>query len=287
VYGICEICGWRSWMMSEQRQQPIYGADFSGAKDAGRRIWVAHGAVEGDGLRILWCRRGDELPGSGRGRDACLAALVDFIRQCGASVSGFDFPFGLPAALVDEESWLPFVLAFPETYGSADAFRQACREAAGGRELKRLTDQEAKAPLSAYNLRLFRQTYYGIRDLLHPLVRHDAARVLPMQEAVPEKPRLLEICPACTLKEAGLYRRSYKGREVAKCEARIRIVEALEERGAVTLDDATRLKVIDDAGGDALDSVVAALAAAKAVRDSERPAFDPGDPYALEGYIYT
>ena len=273
-------------MMSDQRQHPIYGVDFSGAKDAGRRIWVARGAVEGDGLRILWCRQGDELPGSGRGRDVCLGALVDLIRRCGTSVWGLDFPFGLPAALVDEESWVSFVLAFPETYGSADAFRQACREAAGGRELKRVTDQEAKAPFSAYNLRLFRQTYYGIRDVLHPLVRDDAVRVLPMQEAVSEKSRLVEICPACTLKEAWVYQRPYKGREAAKREARIRIVEALEERGAVMLDDATRLKVIDDAGGDALDSVVAALAAAKAVRDSERPAFDPGDPYALEGYIH-
>ena len=200
---------------------------------------------------------------------------------------GFDFPFGLPASLIDQEDWTSFVLDFPETYESADAFRQACREAAGGRELKRLTDEEASAPFSAYNLRLFRQTYYGIRDLLYPLVRDDAARVLPMQEAAPDSPWLLEICPACTLKDAWLYQASYKGREDAKRKARERIVGELERRGAVVMDDATRSKTIADTGGDALDSVVAALAAAKALREPARPAFEPNSPYEVEGYIYT
>ena len=273
--------------MSEERQHSIYGVDFSGAKDAGKRIWVARGAVEGDGLRVLSCRRGEALPGSDRRRQACLAALGSRIRRSGPSVWGFDFPFGLPESLVDEASWTSFVLAFPETYESADAFRQACREAADGRELKRLTDREAKAPFSAYNLRLFRQTYYGIRDLLYPLVRDNAVCVLPMQEAVPGRPWLLEICPACTLKEADLYQASYKGREDARQEARARIVGALEERRALILGEETRSKVIEDKGGDALDSVIAALAAARALRAPGLPAFDPGNPHAMEGYIYT
>jgi hypothetical protein len=274
-------------MMRDGSRQRVYGVDFSGAQDAGRRIWVAHGAVESEGLRILSCRRGDELPGSAPDRDACLAALGDQIPRSGTSIWGLDFPFGIPARLAYEESWTSFVLTFPGRYGSADAFREACREAAGGRELKRLTDKDAEAPFSAYNLRLFRQTYYGIRDLLHPLVRDDAARVLPMQEAAAEKPWLLEICPACTLKEAGLYGEPYKGRESAKRGVREGMVRALEERDALILDDETRLKVVENTGGDALDSVVAALAVAKALRDSERPAFEPGVPYNLEGYIYT
>ena len=273
--------------MTDESRHTVYGVDFSGARDAGRRIWVARGSVEHEGLRILSCRRGDELPGSASERDVCLAAVGERIRDSGLSTWGLDFPFGLPARLVEEESWTSFVLAFPGRYESADALREACREAAGGRELKRLTDQEARAPFAAYNLRLFRQTYYGIRDLLFPLVRNDAARVLPMQETARYKPWLLEICPACTLKEAGLYEEPYKGREEAKRNVREEMVRALEERTALILDEETRIKVVENAGGDALDSVVAALAVGKALCDSEQPAFEPGAPYALEGYIYS
>ena len=274
-------------VMPDESRQTVYGVDFSGAKDAGKRIFVARGVVEADTLRVLSCRRGDELPGSGGGRNACLAALGDLIRGSGPSVWGLDFPFGLPASLVDAETWTAFVLSFPERYESADVFRQACREAAGGRELKRLTDEEEKAPFAAYNLWLFRQTYYGIRDLLYPLVQDDATRILPMQEPLPDEPWLLEICPASTLKGAWLYQDSYKGPEDAKLEAREHIVRALEEMDAIVLDEATRSKLVEDTGGDALDSVVAALAVAKALQDPARLVSDPGDPYALEGYIYS
>ncbi len=58
---------------------------------------------------------------------------------------------------------------------------------------------------------LFRQTYYGVLDLLKPLVRTKKASILPMQEAMPGLPRLIEICPASTLKAHNCYS-SYKGR---------------------------------------------------------------------------
>ncbi len=94
---------------------------------------------------------------------------------------GFDFPFGLPAALVSESSWETFVLRFPDRYPDVTGFRQARREAAGGREWKRRTDLESKTPFSPYNLRLFRQTYYGIRDLLHPMIAAGLASVVTVQ----------------------------------------------------------------------------------------------------------
>ncbi len=189
----------------------ICGIDFSGAKDAGKRIWIASGTVERDSLLIEECYRAKDLPGSGKDRDQCLAALRDFIGRESASALGLDFPFGLPQALVKhKKSWEDFVLSFPGDYFAPEEFRRLCREAAGGHELKRLTDQETQTPFSAYNLRLYRQTYYGIRDVLHPLVRDQLACVLPMQSALPGKPWILEICPASTLKRKGLYS-SYKG----------------------------------------------------------------------------
>jgi hypothetical protein len=265
----------------------IYGVDFSGAKNAGKKIWIAHGLIQGAELHIEGCRRAEELTGSSRRRDECLAALHGFIEDHGDAVFGLDFPFGLPASLIDQDDWESFILAFPDHYQCADGFRQACREAADGKELKRLTDEESKAPFAAYNIRLYRQTYYGIRDLLHPLVRERAAAVLPMQEPLPDRPWLLEICPASTLKDKGLYESSYKGRQEEKREARVRIVEALEDRGALNLEATTRANLIEDAGGDALDSVVAAVAVSEAARAPRFPAMVQGEPYDLEGYVYV
>ena len=279
--------------MNERRQgdvssrpvNRIYGVDFSAAKDAGRRIWIAAGAVWGDTLRIERCGPAERLPDSGRGRDESLSALRTFVAGSGACAFGFDFPFGLPRALVRQDDWEPFVLSFPGEYASPEAFRRSCRETAGGRELKRVTDREARTPFSPYNLRLFRQTYHGIRDLLHPWVRDRLACVLPMQGAAAGRPWVLEICPASTLKARwdDLYV-PYKGATHERRVARERILDRLEVAGAVSIPDpAVRARVLDDDGGDALDSVIAAFATLEALRD-----VDPADEaYLIEGYVYV
>ena len=267
--------------------RPIYGVDFSGAKQAGKHIWVTGGVMEGEALRIDTCRRGDTLPDSGKQREQCLVALRTLIVGSGRAAFGCDFPFGLPASLVEQDSWDSFVLAFPDLHEGADAFKEACLEAAGGSELKRVTDRESQTPFSPYNLWLYRQTYYGIREVLHPLVRDEGACVLPMQERLPDRPWLLEICPASTLKEEWLYH-PYKGPEEQKQEGRERILQKLVERGLLVAPDAAILaQLVDDAGGDALDSVVAALATARALRslDGLMPSGDGA--WSVEGYVYV
>jgi hypothetical protein len=273
----------------------IYGVDFSGAKDAGRRIWIARGVSQGDSLRIDACYRTDALPGSGRKRAECLVALRDFTAGQKASAFGFDFPFGLPRPLVEgKRGWEDFVLSFPDDYPNPDAFRGLCREAAGGRELKRITDVESKTPFSPYNLRLYRQTYFGIRDVLYPLVQDQLACVLPMQadvdrasDACPDRPWILEICPASTLKREGLYR-PYKGRSDVHRLAREWVLDQLDAREAVCVPaDGLRSMILDDRGGDALDSVIAALATYRALRDPQPIAVEDSAAYALEGFVYV
>ncbi len=186
------------------RRARVFGVDFSGAADAGRKIWIASGIIRGRGLRIEQCVRAEALPGSGRDRDLGLTALRRFIAEAGASAFGLDFPFGLPRCLVVEKTWEDFLSAFSSRYPDAERFRRACQRAAGGAELKRVTDRETRTPFCVYNLRLFRQTYFGLRDLLAPLVRGRRVRVLPMQRAAAGIPSILEICPASTLKRARL-----------------------------------------------------------------------------------
>jgi hypothetical protein len=262
----------------------VHGVDFSGAADAGRRIWVASGEVEGASLRIDACRPAEALPGGGRGRVAALGALRALVAEEPEGVFGLDFPFTLPLSLTVEETWEAFALAFGERYADAMTFRRACWEAAGGRELWRQTDRETKTPFTATNLRICRQTFHGIRDLLAPLAREGRASVLPMQPARPGRAWLLEICPAATLKQRGLYA-PYKGSASGRRESRARILAELAADG-LCLAPALGDGLLDDPGGDALDAVIAAVTAASVLRRPGALRPPPGGPYAREGYVY-
>jgi hypothetical protein len=240
----------------------------------------------GETLQVESCRPAQDLPGSSRKRDQCLQALRELLAKENQAAIGLDFPFGLPRALVDHKDWESFVLAFPYAYLSVKAFREACREAGQGRELKRLTDEIARTPFSPYNIRLYRQTYYGIRDLLHPLVRANQACVLPMQEPVRDRAWLLEICPASTLKHKGLYM-PYKGPGEMTRFARENILRMLERKYIAIREQTLRATIVDDAGGDALDSVIGALATFEAIHTPPSPDPRDNDVYAIEGYVYV
>jgi len=253
--------------------------DFSGAKDAGKKIWIASGELRDGTLEIRSCLSARSLFDCGTDRQGCLEALRDFVEKQKASVIGMDFPFGLPRELVKNLKWETFVRSFARSYPNPEAFRSACLGAAQGAELRRMTDWEAQSPMSPYNLRLYRQTYYGIAQVLAPLVRRGSACVLPMQKARPGKPWILEVCPASTLKRLGLYT-SYKDSTVKKGAARRRILKRLEKLG-MTYKKAEPLRssILSNGGGDALDSVVIAFAVSRLLR---KP-----DQCRIEGYIYT
>lgn len=273
--------------MTTADRNRLFGVDFSGAKDAGDSMWIASGSITDEGLQIERCYPARDLPRSDKQRDRCLKALRRLIAGAGAAIFGLDFPFGLPRDLINYSRWESFVLAFPNEYASAEAFRQACREAAPGRELKRKTDKESEAPFSPYNIRLYRQTYYGIRWLLAPLVERNQTRVLPMQEPVEEKPWLLEVCPASTLKQENLYL-PYKGNSEDRRRARQWILRTLEREDVNIQSTELRSTIIGDPGGDALDSVVAAVATHRAWKEPAFPkleGLDDCESYAVEGYI--
>lgn len=265
-----------------------YGVDFSGAVDAGRKIWIAAITAENDRLRVIDCRQALELPGGAVGREGAIAALRHFItRQSDTDESGtrfgLDFPFSLHRSLIRHPTWEPFARQFADDFPTAQALYEAGQAAriALGSPLQRRTDVEARTPFPPHNLRLFRQTYYGIRDLLAPLIADDAARVLPMQPAAAGKPSLIEICPAVTLKRLGLYV-SYKGKTPAHAANRERLVTAFETLGLV-ISPPVRTLLLSDPEGDALDSVIAAFATAR-IPPQILITDDP--VYQLEGMVY-
>jgi hypothetical protein len=273
-------------MMDRER---VYGVDFSGAQDAGRRIWLAEGSSGVGRLRVERCYPAEDVPGSGRERAAALGALRRLFAGSPGAAFGLDFPFGLPLPLLDGvESWAGFARSFPGDYPTAEAFRQACRARHPAGELKRRTDLETKTPFAAYNLRLYRQTYYGTGEVLSPLVRDGTACVLPMQARCADRAWVLEICPASTLKWAGLPAQQYKSRTELGRRTRAAILAGIEDTGEVEVaSPALRAAIVAEEGGDALDSAIAAWATYRAVRASKIEPVDGLAMYALEGYVYV
>ncbi len=277
----------------------IYGVDFSGAQDAGRKLWVAAGHADGDRLRIDSCLQATELTGGGTKREQAHAALLRFILSSSVSAFGLDFPFSLSYRVIAPSTWETFVLEFSNHYPTPDAFQTAMKfigkEAVGlsavtvGHEtiLRRQTDIDAKTPFAPHNERLFRQTYYGIRDLLSPLVRYGRARILPMQEPVVGVPWLIEICPASTLKlgRLGPLYQTYKASEAGARNHRASVLAALEDQGVRFNQPRVRSKVLADDHGDALDSVLGAYATWRALQ--EPTSLIPRDAQErIEGRVY-
>ncbi|QLC50887.1 DUF429 domain-containing protein [Methanolobus zinderi] len=263
----------------------IYGVDFSGSKTACKKIWISEAFVQEGKLRILRTFPiGDLVNGKKKDRDACLKALRELISGSEKSVFGMDFPFSLPRELLFTDTWESFVSGFADRYSSPEQFRNQMRTYTQNKELKRLTDSEVKAPFCVYNLRLYRQTYYGIRDVLGPLLEEESACMIPMHRTVEDKPWLMEICPASTLKNEGLYI-PYKGKSPEKKRAREYILAEMQERG-ITMEARIRELIIGNTDGDALDSMIAAFATSRAIPGLENTLKTIRSIYLLEGYTF-
>jgi len=270
----------------------IYGVDVSGAQDAGDHVWLASATRRAETLVVEGCFPGRALPDSGTEREACLPALRRFLAGAEDAVVGLDVPFGLPIELVDADTWPAFAAAFPGDATGPGEWAEQCRDRAKALdrdrvELKRATEDATGAPFSPYNLRMQSSTFYAIRDVLAPLVEEEAASVLPMQPPNPGQPWLLEACPAVTLDRLGLDGEGYKDDDEAARERRVAILDALEA-GPATLVPGVREAAIEQADGDALDAVLAAVGVTRAL-DRGEPV-SPGTVDArtrLEGKIYA
>jgi hypothetical protein len=245
----------------------VVGVDFSGAARAGRATWVARALDDGERLLIQDLRCAADLPGGALDREPAHRALVAWLLDIRPAMVGFDFPFGMPRDLVAEDEWRSWLEAFAGAHESAEAFREDCRVRAAGKEWRRRTDREARTPMCVYNLRLYRQTWHGLRDVVTPLVRA-GARAMPMQahEASPGDTLLVETCPASLLKASAMPT-VYKGRTPAHADARRRIAGWMASaRGVSWGSRRMRALAIDDPGGDALDAALCASSGAVARR---------------------
>lgn len=226
------------------RARRIYGVDFSGAAKAGKKIWIATGVIDGNALRVEDCQRAAEKLHTVKDLAPCPGALCRFIGTEREAAFGLDLPFGLPRALVNEDTWQDFVRSFSERYPTPQQFYQITHKAAD--ELRRYTDKQSKTPFAPNHLRLYRQTYHGIRDVLSPLVRGHLACVVPVQEPLPGRPWILEVCPASTLKlRHQEIRKPYKGNQ-GSSTAREHILQAVQDAGSVFIPKSLKPAILDD-----------------------------------------
>jgi hypothetical protein len=259
----------------------ILGIDFSGARDAGRKIWIAEGRRTDGPLKIDVCRPALELPGGGRAPEIAIAALARHVIAEPNTIAGCDFPFSLPTQLVGAKDWRSFTVNFRQRFVDPLSFHDLCHQATGGIEIKRRTDREDKTPFNSFNLRLYRQTWWGIGHLLAPLVADDAVRIWPQMTRVDGKPTMVEVCAACSLIRLDCYP-SYKGRTKKHRDARKRILDLLIARGfLVTPKRLLRSMLLDNQGGDALDAVIGAVAVNRSTLSAKRDRIDK-----LEGRVF-
>jgi hypothetical protein len=265
------------------RPKRVLGVDFSGASDAGRKIWIAEcKRGRGNRLTLVDLRRACDLPNGGVDPATAIAALAEQIVKEPDTIAGCDFPFSLPKLHIGTAGWMPFASAFLRRFPDPDAFRDWAMRRADGREIRRPCDREAKTPFNSYNLRIYRQTWCGIAYLLNPLAISGRAVVHPHQP-LPTKPRpiVVEACPACLLKRIHFYP-SYKGRTGKHRLERRGILQKLVSLGLLTAPlPAIERMLLDNTGGDALDAVIAAIATAHA--DIAR---EPTPDQTIEGVIY-
>lgn len=244
----------------------VVGIDWSGARDAGRRAWVCHADGIGNELRVTDLHRVADR--GGRGVDDLLAYVESVVvGASGARWVGLDFPFSVTrkvAQHLGHRTWRALVSSWETRFPDAATFARECTVASvvvsGSKEQKRRTDTAAGAPMSPWNLRLFRQTYHGVR-LLRRLAGRPRVAVLPWDLPGGGEVRVVEICPAATLATAGERSQGYKGRRSSHAAKRTHLLQVVCAEWGVSMPPPLVDVVVGNRGGDALDAVLAAVSA--------------------------
>ena len=276
------------FLMDNQQDRRIYGVDWSGGLDAGKKTWIATLDPSAGVVRDV----GRPFPEAGP--EKVVTGLASWLLEQQYAWVGFDFPFGIGCLertqLFGEVADHPSAWAqalrgrFPSFSSFLDRVTQAGLVGKG----RRLTDQETRAPFSPLLLQLIRQTYWGHRLLCQ--LNDSRVRLLPWDwQRSSADINLLEICPATFLFCSGLDNRGYKGKSEENREQRAYLLDAvLTQYGWSLSHTKIRDLVIEDREGDALDAILAALATWKAASydNAYHQRLLQNRQYRQEGFIY-
>ena len=251
------------------------GVDWSGSARAGRKIWTA--VVEFDethGARLLSI---DRPFSAALGPGEVSSRFANWLGSAPFDAAGLDFCFGVAR----EHSPPDMPLTGPSevggwlgtTYPTPESFKAAL-----GPERKRATDRIRRSPFAPTNLRMFRQTYWGLRALARLTIP-----ILPWGPA--GKRVVIEVLPADVAAALAPGCR-YKGRTADARAERQRLLQAVVGTCRLTVATEDERSILEDDQGDAMDALLAAVAAASA----QSGGFQEGPADAAtsgEGWIYS
>ncbi|WP_332815856.1 DUF429 domain-containing protein [Ramlibacter sp.] len=267
---------------------PLVGCDFSSSPTPRKPIVLAFGHAQGECVTLEGLHRIPTLDGFAR-----------WLARPGPWLAGFDFPFGLPRALVQELGWPREWEACMVHYAGLDRARIRATFSAwcaarpvGGKFAHRAFDRRAGSspsmkwvnPPVAYMLHAAIPLLIGADVHIPGLREGDRDRVA------------LEAYPGLLAREL-VGRRSYKSDERNKQTperliARQDIVAALEAGRTrlglrLGLGHEQRDALLQDASGDCLDAVLCLLQAAWGQRQGPPRYGLPDELDPLEGWIVT
>jgi hypothetical protein len=280
----------------------VYGVDFSGARQAGRTIWIARTEPRARGrLALVALDRLDTLCGTAE-RAVCLAELVRLVNTSRDALWGIDCPFGLPLELFPPGAPWGDQFAFLNGYGD-DAYRCGMECIARTKRLpagplrsalhcRRQTDLDVKAPFDAFHYRMVYQTFFGLRDVVQPLSATPGTAVLPFQyRKLPRARRVaVECCPASVLKKHGLPHQNYKqpkGGPLTRLRRTTRHAILAGLGKWIRIGNRHRRAIMRNPGGDALDAVLAAVGAFHGFREADHDAIAHHPRFPREGRMYV
>ena len=269
----------------------ILGVDFSGAQ-SDKNTWLTEGTLDGNCLSL-------KKPHSISRSDL----KTKLAKIAGPAVAAMDFPFSVPVEFA--RFWQPEATTMPELWQAAKGMKlegfidNRDEFVASYGEPKRACDPpESYSCLHKVNPNMLPMTFYGMQ-MLHRLWYGDTANpmlVPPLPE--PSRPggeavtTLLEVMPGAVLRRLSLPFKGYKGGQQA-LELRHCIVEKLSSSILLLEVDLFDVRETCLKNHDALDSMVAAVAAALWAKDpsSFRLPCEAGHPYCpallLEGWLYA
>lgn len=275
--------------MSEPKEAEtrlLVGVDFSSSPSSRKPIVVARGH-----------RSGDVVVLSGLQRHHTLAEFGGWLHEPGSWVGAFDFPFGLPRALVEHLNWPTEWLPCMQHYTALtraqirDTFAAYCAaRPAGSKFAHRACDRPAGSSPSMkwVNPPVAYMLHAGVPLLLAADVHMPALHDGDVQRVA------LEAYPGLLAREL-IGNRSYKNDDANKHTderllARIAIVDALQEgrtqlQLSLHVQPAQREALLDDASGDALDAVLCMVQAAWSTTQPHHGLPSRIDP--LEGWIVS
>ena len=160
----------------------------------------------------------------------------------------------MPSGELDWITVARWVASFP----NARAWRTAMRESSR-KEPRRACDRELQTPMAPMNLRVFKQTFTVIKEILVPLADEGVAIMPVAMPAGGAEPAVMvcESCPASVLRARGWPAKGYKGGGEPPRVLREELIRLLRKEG-LEIPSPAAVEAIHDEEGDLLDALILA-----------------------------